>query len=178
MADNEAGARPSESAGASKGDAKQPPQLRIIAQYVKDLSFENPHAPASLGANQETPKIDASVDVQAKRESDTDFEVTIKISVTAKRADRTAFIIELLYAGLFRLQNIADNKKQPIVLIECPRQLFPFARRVVADAIRDGGFPPLLLDPIDFAALYQKQMDTQQARQNEKTAAPAPPTVN
>lgn len=178
MADNEADARPSESAAASDRGTEPPPQLRIIAQYVKDLSFENPHAPASLGANQEAPKIDASVDVQAKRESDTDFEVTLKISVTAKRADRTAFIIELLYAGLFRLQNISDDQKQPIVLIECPRQLFPFARRVVADAIRDGGFPPLLLDPIDFAALYQKQMEARQARKDKKSAQPAPPTVN
>ena len=174
MADNEADAPLSENAGASNLGTERPPQLRIIAQYVKDLSFENPNAPASLGAKQVTPKIDASVDVQAKRESDTDFEVTLKISVTAKRADKTAFIAELMYAGLFRLQNIPDDQKQPIVLIECPRQLFPFARRVVADTIRDGGFPPLLLDPIDFAALYQRQMEARQAKQNEENAEPAP----
>ncbi len=177
MAESEPDASKSDGANGSKADPKPAPQLRIIAQYVKDLSFENPNAPGSLGADQDAPKIDASVDVQAKRVSDTDFEVTLKVSITAKRGDVVAFITELLYAGLFRLQNIPDDQKQPIVLIECPRQLFPFARRVVADTIRDGGYPPLLLDPIDFAALYQQQMAARQAQQ-QKDIEPTPSSTN
>ena len=160
--------------GAGSGQDKAP-QLRIISQYVKDLSFENPNAPASVQAGESAPKIEASVDVQAKKQGDTDFEVILKISINAKRGDQVAFIAELLYGGLFRLQNIPDEQLQPVVLIECPRQLFPFARRVIADTIRDGGYPPLLLDPIDFAALYQQQV---RARQNQKTAAAPNPAAN
>ncbi len=156
--------------------AQQPAaQLHMLAQYVKDLSFENPGAPDSLSATKGSPKIDVSVDVQAKRRSNTEFEVALKLSATAKRDEDVIFITELVYAGLFQMTNIPEEQIQPIVLIECPRLIFPFARRVLADATRDGGFPPLLIDPIDFVGLYQQQMAArQQQAQNQNQTEDSP----
>jgi len=144
------------------GDPQAQGQLRLLAQYVKDLSFENPSAPQSLNTAKDGPKIDVSVDVQANRRSNTEFEVQLKLSASAKKEEETVFIVELVYAGLFQMTNIPEDQLQPIVLVECPRLIFPFARRVLADATRDGGFPPLLIDPIDFVGLYQQQMAAQQ----------------
>lgn len=138
------------------------PRLQILAQYVKDLSFENPHAPASLTAERVNPRINVSVDVQARPLESGHFETVLKLSVQAdKENGEVVFIVELVYGGVFELTNVPENQVQPIILIECPRLIFPFARRVLADATRDGGFPPLMLDPIDFAALYQKQVEAQ-----------------
>ena len=135
-----------------------PPQLRILAQYVKDLSFENPGAPESL-RNAQAPGIDLSIDVQARSVGEGAFEVLLNINANASREDGgVVFITELAYGGLFQLANIADSDREPFLLIECPRLLFPFARRVLADTTRDGGFPPLMLDPVDFAGLYRQQM--------------------
>lgn len=132
------------------------PQVAILTQYVKDLSFENPNAPASLQAEGK-PAIDVNVGVNARRANDTMFEVELKISATAKTGDATSFIVDLLYAGLFGLQHVPDEALEPFLIIEAPRILFPFARRIIADCVRDGGFPPLMLDPIDFHSLYMSQ---------------------
>ena len=135
-----------------------PPQLRILAQYVKDLSFENPGAPDSL-RNGQAPGIDLAIDVQARSVGDGAFEVMLNINAKAARENGdVVFLTELSFGGLFQLANIADSDREPFLLIECPRLLFPFARRVLADATRDGGFPPLMLDPVDFAGLYRQQM--------------------
>lgn len=158
MASDDGAAGRQGNGGAQPAASREPqPQLRLLAQYVKDLSFENPGAPASLAASQGAPKIDIAVDVQAARRSDTEFEVDLKIAATAKRDKDIAFIVELSYGGLFHLSHIPAAQLQPVALIECPRLLFPFARRVLADATRDGGFPPLMIDPIDFGALYRSQ---------------------
>jgi preprotein translocase subunit SecB len=133
------------------------PQLAIAAQYVKDLSFENPGAPQTLLPSTQAPQIEVGVDVQARQLAEDRFEVDLKINANAKRGDQTLFLVELHYAGLFQLKNIPRDSLQAVCLIECPRILFPFARRVVADATRDGGFPPLMLDPIDFVELYRRQ---------------------
>lgn len=134
------------------------PQLRILAQYVKDLSFENPSAPDSL-RNGQAPGIDLTIDVQARTISEDTFEVVLNITANAKRDNgEVVFISELSYGGLFQLANIAESDREPFLLIECPRLLFPFARRVVADTTRDGGFPPLMIDPVDFAGLYRQQL--------------------
>jgi preprotein translocase subunit SecB len=127
-------------------------RVQIIGQYVKDLSFENPGAPMTLTAR---PQIDLGVDLQAKRLDPERFEVEIKLRVSAKAEDKPVFLLELVYAGLLLIQGIPDDLLQPILLIEGPHLLFPFARRIVADAIRDGGMPPLMIEPIDFAALYR-----------------------
>jgi preprotein translocase subunit SecB len=132
------------------------PQVAILTQYVKDLSFENPNAPASLQST-EQPRIDVNVAVNAKRAGDNVFEVELKITAKAMTGDVAAFMIDLVYAGLFGLTNVPEEALEPFLIIEAPRIIFPFARRIVADSVRDGGFPPLMLDPIDFAALYMAQ---------------------
>ena len=131
------------------------PQVAIVAQYIKHLSFENPGAPALMS---QQPQIDLGVDLQARRGDAEHFEVELKLRVTAKAADKPLFLLELAYAGLFRMINIPDEALQPMLLIQAPHMLFPFARRIVADVVRDGGMPPLLVDPIDFAGLYQSKL--------------------
>ncbi|MES1991930.1 MAG: protein-export chaperone SecB [Pseudomonadota bacterium] len=133
------------------------PQFRVLTQYVKDLSFENPNAPQSLGPIADQPQIDVRVDVGVGRLSDTDYEVKLSIGIDAKAKQGIMFVVELEYCGLFRLANIPADNIEPILLIECPRQIFPFVRRVIADVTRDGGFPPLMIDPIDFVGLYQQR---------------------
>lgn len=133
--------------------ADSQPQVGILAQYVKDLSFENPNAPRSLQASGQ-PKIDVNVNVNARRAGEDMFEVELRIGVNARHDDMVIFAIELLYGGLLGLRNIPEEALEPFLVIEAPRLLFPFARRIVSDATRDGGFAPLMLDPIDFAAMY------------------------
>ncbi len=136
------------------------PQVGILAQYVKDLSFENPNAPRSFQMEGQ-PQIEVNVNVNARRAGDDVFEVELKITASAKHDEGTAFAVELLYGGVFGLRNVPDEALEPFLIVEAPRLLFPFARRIIADATRDGGFPPLLLEPIDFAALYMAQREQQ-----------------
>lgn len=136
------------------------PQAGLISQYVKDLSFENPNSPA-VYQWQGSPKIDIQFNIGAEQIGDDVHEVTLKIEVKALAADKVAFQVELAYAGLFGLRNIPADQVQPFMLAEAPRLIFPFARRVIADAVRDGGFQPLLLDPIDFGGLYMSHLDQQ-----------------
>jgi preprotein translocase subunit SecB len=141
------------------------PQMKILGQYLKDLSFENPHAPQSLNTQTGQPEISISVNVNARTLSATDYEVELHLEAKASHEQKVVFAADLLYAGVFRLENIPQEALHPVVLIECPRMLFPFARQVLADATRNGGFPPLMLDPIDFAGMYQKRLaQSQQAR--------------
>lgn len=136
------------------------PQVGLITQYVKDLSFENPNAPA-VYQWQGQPNIDVQFNIGSSRVGDDVYEVALRIEIGAKAADKTAFAVELVYGGLFGFRNIPEDQVQPFLYTEAPRLLFPFARRVVADAVRDGGFPPLMLDPIDFAGIYQAQIEQQ-----------------
>jgi preprotein translocase subunit SecB len=133
------------------------PQIGLITQYVKDLSFENPNAPG-VYQWQNQPNIDVQFNIGADRLGDDLHEVQLKIEVKATTDAGTAFAVELVYAALFGMRNVPEDQVHPFLLAEAPRLLFPFARRVLADAVRDGGFPPLLLDPIDFGALYQQQV--------------------
>ena len=142
------------------------PQLNALVQYTKDLSFENPNAPRSLGPQEKSPNISIQVNVNARQLSETDFEVSLMLEGSAGEGAETLFKFELNYAGVFRIRNIPTEQVHPVVMIECPRLLFPFARQIVADAVRNGGFPPLYVDPIDFAGLYQQKVASQ----------PTPPT--
>ena len=143
------------------GDMAQPiangedttPAAGLISQYVKDLSFENPNAPA-IYQKEAAPGIDVQFNIAAAQVGEEVHEVVLKIEVRAESDGTTAFIVDLSYAGLFGLRNIPAEHVQPFLLGEAPRLLFPFARRVLADCVRDGGFPPLLLEPIDFGQLY------------------------
>lgn len=138
------------------------PSLVVNAQFVKDLSFENPRAPASLMATKEQPKIDVNVNVNARNLSEQTFEVTLTIRADASAGEETAFVAELVYGGVFTLANVPEEAQRPTLLIECPRLLFPFARRIIADVTRDGGFPPLYINPIDFVSLYRSQYSLQE----------------
>lgn len=146
-----------------QGNADTAPRFGLNAQYTKDLSFEHPMAPRTFGMNG-APQISVNVGTQAERVNDTMFEVTLRILCEAKHGEETAFVVDLYYAGLFTVANIPQEHVEPLLLVEAPRLLFPFARRIVADATRDGGMPPLMLDPIDFLQQYQrsKQLEAQQ----------------
>jgi preprotein translocase subunit SecB len=134
------------------------PSLNALAQYAKDFSFENPNAPRSLQPQQQGPQINLQVNVNAKQLAQDDFEVELILNGDAKVNDDVLFAFELTYAGVFRVRNIPQEQMHPVVMIECPRLLFPFARQIVAEAVRNGGFPPLYIDPIDFVSLYQQRM--------------------
>jgi preprotein translocase subunit SecB len=136
------------------------PAAGLIMQYIKDMSVENPNAPA-VYQWQGQPQIDVQFNIGAEEAGDNVHEVILKIDIKAAAADKVAFQVELAFAGLFGLRNIPDDQVQPFLLAEAPRLLFPFARRVIADAVRDAGFPPLMLDPIDFGALYMAQAEAQ-----------------
>ena len=140
------------------------PSMRILGQYLKDLSFENPNAPQSLSPQQTQPDINIAVNVNARNLAPQDYEVELHLDAKATVQGKVIFAAEMLYAGAFRLENFPADKLHPAVLIECPRMLFPFARQILADATRNGGFPPLMLDPIDFAGMYQKRMQQQPAQ--------------
>jgi preprotein translocase subunit SecB len=139
------------------------PAINVLAQYAKDLSFENPNAPRSLAPRTTSPQIEINVNVNARKVGDTDFEVELQIQGAAKDGETQLFAVELAYGGVFRVVNIPEEQIHPVVMIECPRLLFPFARQIVADSVRNGGFPPLMLDPVDFAALYRARAEEAQA---------------
>ena len=137
---------------------QQPPtqaqSFIVKGQYIKDLSFENPHAPQSLVATNIRPAIDVNVDLKAQKLQDNVYEMTLHIATRALADGNTLFLVDLAYAGIFQVSNIPAEHLEPLIMVDCPFVLFPFARRVIADVTRDGGFPPLMLDPIDFSALY------------------------
>jgi preprotein translocase subunit SecB len=145
------------------------PAIGVISQYVKDFSFENPNAPA-VYQWQGQPRMDVEFNIGAQQLGEDIHEVVLKIDVAANTEEQTAFRVELLYAGLFGLRNIPEEQLQPFLLAEAPRLLFPFARQIIAQAVQDGGFPPLMLDPIDFAGLYLQRAAQQQAEATGGTA--------
>ena len=157
--------------GGEPKDQPAPPQLNVLAQYVKDFSFENPNAPASLTTFQQAqPEIGIQINVLVNSLSATDFEVTLKTEGKAERDGKVLFSFDLAFCGVFRIQNVPQESLHPVVMIECPRLLFPFAREIVAAAVRNGGFPPLLLDPVDFVALYRQNLAQQAATANTTPA--------
>lgn len=136
------------------------PAIGLITQYIKDLSFENPNAPA-VYQWQDQPEIDIQFNISSQKPADDVYEIALKIEVKAKGSQGTAFAVDLVYGALFGVRNVPEDQMQPFLYAEAPRLVFPFARRVLADAVRDGGFPPLLLDPIDFNGLYLQQLQAQ-----------------
>jgi preprotein translocase subunit SecB len=163
--------------GETSAGQEQPaagPSLNVLAQYVKDFSFENPNAPQVLMRPPQQPSIGVQINVNTSQLSATDFEVELKLEGKAEVNGSILFGFDLLYAGVFRLQNIPQDNIPPLLMIECPRLLFPFTREIVASAVINGGFPPLLLDPIDFVALFQQKMASMQGQPNQP---PTPPTA-
>ncbi|WP_334160734.1 protein-export chaperone SecB [Phenylobacterium sp.] len=147
MTDIDAGAGAQDQAGEGPG-------IRILAQFIRDLSFENPRAPETLRGGAAQPQIDLGVEMNARGREDGLFEVDLKLSARAQRDDGPLFVVELLYGGVFQIGGVPAEEIEPVLLIECPRYLFPFARRIIADVSSEGGYPPFLLDPIDFAGVY------------------------
>jgi preprotein translocase subunit SecB len=148
------------------------PQVGMLNQYVKDLSVENPNSPQSYSWETQ-PQIDVQVNIQVTNVSEEVHEVAMKLSVKAESDDGVHFSVELEYGTLFGLRNVSEDQAHPFLFGEAPRLLFPFARRVVADAIRDAGYPPLVLEPIDFNALYLSQLAQTQALAEEQPAGEA-----
>lgn len=146
-----------------------PQNLGVLAQYIKDFSFESPGAPQSLRERGTSPTINITINVEPGPVTNEEVEVDLKVDVKATTGDTVMFAVELVYGGLFKLNNIPAEAVQPILRIECPRLLFPFARQIIADASRNGGFPPLLIDPIDFMALYRQRV----AQAQKAAQAPA-----
>ena len=159
--------------GAAGEAEQQAPQLTILTQYIKDLSFENPNSPNSLLPKDKQPEINININVNANPLSETDFEVILKLEAKAGANKDMMFNVDLTYAGIFRLMNIPADSVHAAVLIECPRLLFPFARQIISDATRNGGFPPLMIDPVDFARLYQARMAEAAAAEQAEPANPA-----
>ena len=137
----------------STNGSGEPTTMHINAQYIKDFSFENPNSPGSLQPKTE-PSVEVNVDVQAVSLSDHVYEVSLTTSITGRDESQTLFIIERVYAGIFTFQGENDDNIQPALLIDCPQLLFPFARSIISSVTQNGGFPPLLLQPVNFAQLY------------------------
>lgn len=135
------------------------PSFAIKGQYVKDISFESPNAPQSLFAANNPPKIEVNVELKAQKLQDNIFESTLHITARSTNEGNALFLADVSYAGIFEISNIPQEHIEPLIMIDCPFVLFPFARRVIADLTRDGGFPPLMLDPIDFHTLYMQNKE-------------------
>ena len=168
MADQEPAAG-SNGSGTNETD----PQVSVLAQYVKDLSVENPRAPESFQWR-DTPQTDVQFNIGSQKINDEITEVELKVTINSKTAQGTAYIVDLSYCGLVGMRNLAEDQAHAFTFAEAPRILFPFARRVIADAVRDAGFAPLMLDPIDFNGLYVQRLQAQQQRGQDAGGAPVP----
>lgn len=162
--------------GANGGGPGMPegtaPMFSVLVQYTKDFSFENPNAPNSLIQQQPAqPQIGIQINVNPNQLSPTDYEVELKLEGKAEHGDNVLFAFDLNYAGVFRLLNIPQENIGPLLMIECPRLLFPYAREIISNAIANGGFPPLLLNPVDFVGLYQQKMAEMQTLQQPAAQA-------
>jgi preprotein translocase subunit SecB len=155
------------SGGNGSGDNGSEPQVAVLAQYIKDLSVENPSAP-QVFSWQVQPSLDVQFNIAVNAAAENVHEVTLKVEISAKSENGVHFVVDLSYAGLFGLRNIPEEALQPFLLIEAPRTIFPFARQIIAEAVSSTGFPPLLLDPIDFTSAYMAQLQAQQAEQGQQ----------
>ncbi len=152
---------PAETTPATEGEtpaAEAAPMLSVLAQYLKDSSFENPGAPETLRSNQPQPGVNIDLRIARQVFENNTVEVSILLKATAERDGKTVFIAELEYAGLFAIANIGLEQMQPLMMIECPRILFPYARKILGDMTNDGGFPPVMLDMPDFAGMFRDEM--------------------
>ncbi len=148
------------------------PSLSLLTQYIGDLSFENPDAPDSIISGSGAPQISISINNQVKkREADDSYIVELALNAKAEREGKVLFNVELVYCGVFRIQNVPENQLAPFLMIECPRLLFPFARQILAQVTQNGGFPPIMMEPVDFAAIYRQNLENM-AQQNNANSKP------
>lgn len=149
----------------AEGAAQQPAaSLNIVGQYIRDLSFENPEAPSSIQPGSANPAFNVAINVQVKKQSDNVWAVELTLNTKAERDGKLLFNVELVYGGLFAIKNVEEKQLTPLLMIECPRLLFPFARQQLAQVTQAGGFPPLMLEPVDFVALYRQNVQKMAAQ--------------
>ena len=159
--------------GATPPQASTAPTMNLVGQYIKDLSFENPGAPGSIMTGSGNPAFNVSISVGVKKQADDLYAVELTLNAKANREAVVLFNVELVYGGVFRLRNVADAQLSQLLMIECPRLIFPFARQVLASVTQQGGFPPLMMEPVDFAAIYRQNLAALAAKQNAAPAAPS-----
>ncbi len=159
-----------ETAGAGNTGAATGPSFNLIGQYIRDLSFENPGAPGSILAAATQPTFSVSINVAVKKQADDVYAVELALNAKAEREATLLFNVELIYGGVFRVRNVPENQLAPLLMVECPRLIFPFARQVLANVVQQGGFPPLMMEPVDFQALYIQNLRSLQAQQQKSGA--------
>ncbi|MCF6343851.1 MAG: protein-export chaperone SecB [Devosiaceae bacterium] len=147
---------------------KAAPVIGLLTQYVSDLSFESPDAPESIISGSGTPQISISINNQVKKRDDGSFLVELVLNAKAERDSKILFNVELSYCGVFNIQNVPDAQLAPVLMIECPRLLFPFARQILAQVTQSGGFPPIMMEPVDFAAIYRQNLEAMAKQAAEK----------
>ncbi len=166
-------------AGTANANAQGTPQpsFNLIGQYIRDMSFENPGAPGSVMLGGGSPQFNVGINVGVKKQADDVYAVEITLNAKAEREKNVLFNVELIYGGVFRIKNVPENQLAPLLLVECPRLIFPFARQVLASTTQQGGFPPLMMEPVDFMAIYRQNLAALAAKQQaEGGGAVAPAT--
>ena len=163
---------------ADESGANAAPSFNLIGQYIRDMSFENPGAPASIMLGGPNPNFSVGINVGVKKQADDLYAVEITLNAKADREKNVLFNVELIYGGVFRMKNIPEAQLAPLLLVECPRLIFPFARQVLATITQQGGFPPLMMEPVDFAAIYQQNLKSLQDAQSAPNGAPTPTVTN
>ena len=165
-------------AGANANPQQAAPSFNLIGQYIRDMSFENPGAPGSVMLGGGSPQFNVGINVGVKKQADDVYAVEITLNAKAEREKNVLFNVELIYGGVFRIKNVPENQLAPLLLVECPRLIFPFARQVLASTVQQGGFPPLMMEPVDFNAIYLQNLKQLQAQQQATAAGGTPtPTV-
>ena len=155
------------------------PSFSLIGQYIRDMSFENPGAPGSIMLGGSNPNFQVGINVGVKKQADDLYAVEITLNAKADREKNVLFNVELIYGGVFRMQNIPEKDLAPLLLVECPRLIFPFARQVLATITQQGGFPPLMMEPVDFQAIYlQNLRSLQDAQATSNGSTPTPSVTN
>jgi preprotein translocase subunit SecB len=170
MAEDNAPASP-----VNPGATAAAPSFNLVGQYIRDLSFENPGAPGTnMSTGGGSPNFNVSINVTVKKQTDDVYAVELVLNAKAQREANVLFNVELIYGGVFRLRNVPEAQLAPLLMIECPRLIFPFARQVLANTVQQGGFPPLMMEPVDFQALYIQNMQRLQAAQKSGDAPSSP----
>ncbi len=145
--------------GSAKAGGQGAPLIGLLTQYISDLSFESPQAPEAIISGSGSPQISISINNQVKKREDGTFLVELSLNAKAEREGKILFNVELVYCGVFNIQNIPEQQLAPVLMIECPRLLFPFARQILAQTTQFGGFPPVMMEPVDFAAIYRQNLE-------------------
>ncbi|MBO9588626.1 protein-export chaperone SecB [Devosia sp.] len=167
-----------ENQGAAAPESGTAPSMNLVGQYVRDLSFENPGAPGSIMAGGGNPAFNVSISVGVKKQTDELYAVELNLKAKANRDETLLFNVELVYGGVFRLKSIPEAQLSGLLMVECPRLIFPFARQVLANVTQQGGFPPLMMEPVDFMAIYRQNLAALAAKQQAEGGAAAAPATD